>query len=379
MNSISQYVSKIIHFTSQYGANEDWSAENIKGPPLLKTYGSNARAWCPSTDNQNQQLELEFEISVFVKQVKIYENCCGGAVTKIEAFNHNNDNYEIVWATNMNNPRVILQYNIFCPDFKCTLFMSNRIRLTLTLQNRNVFSQIEAVELVGSLFSIEIPKNNLSIDMSKILMLQTFSDLILETKSCSINNESPASFETIRIHKCLLETRAPMFHKFIKENNYKLLDFTILEVKILMEYVYTDELDEVLLEQLINFSNKVPIQNIYEKYGQSNKIIKNNSWKHAVNQMIRHSIRFNFQRLEKLLYSYLKEKHLNLENFSTILLDATNYFADNRAQNSIGLDDVEKICFSFIQKNFRNFIMLDYNLEVFPRKFLLKLIEKISE
>ena len=166
---------------------------SLIGPPLTHhIYGDNSGAWCPATSDEDQTLELEFETSVYITQIKIYENYNGGAVTKIEGYTElwlwwpfrkifsyrflifhfqlkalNGDRYEILWGRE--SPSVAQFYNVFSPSFSKTRFQSNRIRLTITQTNRNLFAEIEAVELLGSVINLEVPQKSLTDDITNLL------------------------------------------------------------------------------------------------------------------------------------------------------------------------------------------------------------------
>lgn len=201
--SLKQFASRLVSFTSEY-SNTNWKAENLLGPPrVLNTYGDSLEAWCPSTNDTDQILELAYEKSVFITKVNVYENFNGGSVTKIEAFNK--DHYETLWSKE--NASLILNYNIFSPEFKPINFLSNQIRLSLTQTGRGVFAEIDAVELVGSVIDLALPESDLSNDMFRLLYDNNFSDLEIELKD---------SDRKVKAHKCILALRAAPFFRVFK-------------------------------------------------------------------------------------------------------------------------------------------------------------------
>ena len=60
-------------------------------------------------------------------------------------------------------------YSVFTPVFPKVLFQSNQIRLSLSQLERNLFSEIEAVELIGSVINLDIPKKSLTEDITSLL------------------------------------------------------------------------------------------------------------------------------------------------------------------------------------------------------------------
>jgi hypothetical protein len=60
-------------------------------------------------------------------------------------------------------------YSIFTPVFPKVLFQSNQIKLFLSQLDRNLFSEIEAVELIGSIINLDIPKKSLTEDINSLL------------------------------------------------------------------------------------------------------------------------------------------------------------------------------------------------------------------
>jgi len=79
----------------------------------------------------------------------------------------NGDIFETLWSRE--TPTLAQFYNIFSPSFPKTLFQSNRIRLSITQTNRNIFTEIEAVELIGSVINLEIPPQSLTNDITNLL------------------------------------------------------------------------------------------------------------------------------------------------------------------------------------------------------------------
>lgn len=181
-NNLSQFVSRVVSFTSEYGEHS-WQASNLIGPPTSNmTYGDNSSAWCPAQADQNQVLELAFDTDVFISKIRLYENYNGGACTRLEALNQTSGEYELLWSASPEHllsasGRVCNYYLIFEPQFEMTSFKSNQIRVTLALESRAaLFCEIEAVELVGFLINVTVPKNKLAIDLSHMFLESSYFD-----------------------------------------------------------------------------------------------------------------------------------------------------------------------------------------------------------
>lgn len=221
-NSISQFVSSVLSFTSQY-SDVQWRALNLVGQPTSNAvYGDNSNSWCPATSNENQILELLFEIPVYISQIRIYENYNGGAVTQIEAYNSSANSYEIIWSREA--PVLTQFYNIFSPEFPSTTFQSNQIRLTVNQSERNLFAEIEAVELVGRMINLEIPNKSLTHDIFNLFNNGLYSDIELGLYDKNTNK----LVETIKCHRNILAIRSKTLFDYIESNSYQIRDINHL-------------------------------------------------------------------------------------------------------------------------------------------------------
>lgn len=371
MNQLSQFVTRVVSFTSQYG-DTNWRASNLIGPPTLNNvYGDSGSAWCPSMADQNQELELAFETSVYVKRIKIYENYYGGAVTKIEALN--DDHYETLWSTD--SPTLVQYYNIFSPDIVPTSFQTNQLRISLTLENRGLFSEIEAVELLGVLVNIEAPVRTLDIDLMKMLKNEIHADLDIRD----------ADLATTRAHSCIVAVRAPCFYQHLTENDFKLADLTGDHLKFLLEFIYTDELNETALRRLIEHTKRLTtadappdLQRLQindptdDRDDDDWKTLDFKSdqfkWMLVPNRFIRFAIAFKLNRLEKLLVNYLVNSFLSVQNTLYVFMDALE------DQESLSL--VVEACLCFIRLNIKQIIKTD-EFKLLPKKALLKIIVRL--
>jgi hypothetical protein len=354
---VSQFVSRIISFSSEYSST-NWSASKIIGPPRLnKIFGDNPNSWCPAIHNENQILELGFEKSVYLRQIRIYENFSGGAVTRIDALNDNE--YETVWSTN--NPPVIKNhYDIFTPKFDPIDFSTNQIRIHLTLENRDEFTEIEAVEILGTIVNYHIPKKTLSYDMSEMLKNELFTDMKIECDE-----------EVFKVHKCIIASRSLCLYSYLEKNDSKVKIMSPKELCLIIGFLYNDNLSETLLNDLIEIMKK--------KSKESNN---EDSWMLTLNKLIRYAIIFKLSRLEHLLLNFMISKFLNLNNILEILMDSMNgeTSQDSKLENDfefrIKLKGVEEACMNVIRLNIKDVVKLD-KLKSIPKSILLKIIQYI--
>jgi hypothetical protein len=395
MNQVSQFVSRVISFTSQY-SDTNWRASNIVGAPTLNNvYGDNINAWCPSSSEENQTLELAFDTSVYPKQVKIYENYHGGAVTRIEALN--GDVYETIWSCN--EPTTITAYNIFTPELSpVPLFATSQLRLTLNFENRNLFSELEAVELIGVLINLEPAERTLSVDLLKMLDDAIDADVEIETNS--------DSHETVKAHKCLLAIRCPHMLDYLRRNEFRLAEMSLLQVRFLLEFIYTDDLNERTLKTLIdsekekqterdvsptiveelNFSKEPAEKTTMKETGGGGEdedewqtLDFNSSkfkWMAIINDFIRYSIEFKLHRLENLLINYLINNFLTTENVLYVIMDAIDVGNDQKRRRQTQLGIVEEACLCFIKLNIKKVIKTD-EFKLLPKSVLIKIVTRL--
>jgi hypothetical protein len=380
--NLSQFVSRVISFTSQY-SDSNWCAANLVGPPRLNNiYGDSVLAWCPSTNTEQQVLELGFERSVYIQTIRIYENYYGGAITKIEVFNGNE--YRVLWSSETTSVKT--SYDVFTPTFAPTDFSSNQIRLTLTQAGRDLFSEIDAVEIVGSLVNFTIPKKTLSNDMSQMLKNELYTDLELEVTK---NDE----IKVYKLHKCVLASRSKTLFDFLARNNFKLIDvMSDLEFRLILDYLYTDNLNEDILGELAEtakqqrvetdqssersvLTNKLSFQELerVESYDE-NLVLDFESdeerWMLTVNKLMRIAIRFKLERLEKLLLCYLINKFITIDTVLNILMDSVDGVdLPLLSDGSFELDSSEKFKLLNVEEACLNVIKLNIKVIIQTSKF----------
>lgn len=173
---------------------------------------------------------------------------------------------------------------------------------------------------------------------------------------------------------------------FLVANDYHLPNIGVDEAKFLIEFIYTDELDEERLERMIESvrhrcehelgveppSSKKPLTNLssYEKDDENCLDYKSPrvKWMLVVNELIRGCIRFGLTRLEKLLVHYLLDKFLTIDTVLFVLMDALD---QDRSGGVLSL--VEDVCLSFTKMHVKEIIKLD-EFKLLPKQVLLKIV-----
>ena len=365
-NSINQFASRLIQFSSQY-SDSNWKASNVLGPPVSNgIYGDNVGAWCPSTSDQNQFLEVGFETSVFISSVKIYENYHGGAVTKIEALNGEN-NYVTLWSAV--SPATTTQYNIFQPQFSITNFKSNQIRLTITQANRNLFSEIEAIELLGSLLEIGTPSKSIVADVAGLFKSKLFADIDIV-----VNDQS--STQTVQAHRNILAARSPVLYDLVEKRGRVLTDIKISHLELILDFIYSDDLNETMLKEILDNEKRecdakapdTPMDQATSDLDNERPAVDwqhpSKSWMLVVNDVARAAFLFKLKRLESLLVNYLANNLLSIDNVFYILIDSRQSCKSESVESSsepleMKLDEkfklklVEDVCLDFTRINLK--------------------------
>jgi len=123
-----------------------WSANQATGVPNVENYRDNGNARAPKApDAGSEWLDLKYAKPVHAEEVRIRESCGSGAVTKVEVFDEQGAAHT-VWAGN--DPTTELNYLIVTPPQ--TAFKTDRVKITLATNVIPGWSEIDAVQLVGS-------------------------------------------------------------------------------------------------------------------------------------------------------------------------------------------------------------------------------------
>ena len=132
--------------SSQYG-EDGYSALQATGEPNVLAASDNPAAWTSQeADGTTETLELTYEHAVRPSGVNIYESYNPGAVTLVEAFDVEADEWMTLWEGSEPTEEAL---RIFSPQFETPAFATTRIRLTLDSDAVGGWNEIDAVELVG--------------------------------------------------------------------------------------------------------------------------------------------------------------------------------------------------------------------------------------
>jgi hypothetical protein len=362
-SEIKQFVSDVLAFSTEF-SSQGWSASKIRGPPsTLNVYGDSSQAWCPSRYNEEEFLEIKFDRAVYATKFKIYENLNGGTVVKIEAYN--GTNYEPLWSRDQ--PEHKNHYHIFSPHFQKCLVRTNRFKITFGCTAANYFSELDAIELIGTLTNLIVCEKTLSFDMPRLLDDKRYSDFEIKFK-----NEP----EILNAHKCIIAIRCQkLFDELCRAQNY-VTEINSNEFLIVLDFLYTDMLNEVKLKQLVEIE-KEREEEVVSNIEISESIIDHDKWMLCINRIIRFTVKYKLRRLESLLLDYLLNSFFNHDNVLNILVDATIgrvNDSDLVSFNDIRLNNVEFVCLEYIRCNLNSIICLA-KVELLPKDVLISLLK----
>lgn len=132
--------------SSQFG-EDSWSATQATGEPTITEPTDNPAAWASAEpDGSVETLELGYEHKVTPTGVQIHESFNPGAVTMVEAYNEDDDEWVSLWEGEEPSDSDI---RVFEPQFDAPEFKTNRIRLTIDSDLVSGYNEIDAVRLLG--------------------------------------------------------------------------------------------------------------------------------------------------------------------------------------------------------------------------------------
>ncbi len=156
-NSISQYASQVIDYSSQYSSNS-WSAEQTLGEPNTFSYGDRSTAWAPSPANgTTEYLTLGFDTPVYADGITIRETYGNGFVTKIEVLDTSNTYHNVWTGVDTSQPGTPVDFKV---DFTQTDYLVKGVRITVDTSHSGSWEEIDAVQLHGNSFYDEADEGN---------------------------------------------------------------------------------------------------------------------------------------------------------------------------------------------------------------------------
>jgi len=146
--SYKQWVKKVVKYSSQYD-KDDYSAKQVIGSPkVYPRHGDLKGTWAQSSweCDEDQFIEVKFDVKVRPTAINIYETFNPGAVVAVRAKDKNGA-WEVLWSTD--KPEHLQKSRIFSPTLKNVTTRTQVIRLELDCTAADTYCEIDAVELVG--------------------------------------------------------------------------------------------------------------------------------------------------------------------------------------------------------------------------------------
>lgn len=421
-DQFSQYVTEIVSFSSEL-TNQENSVNNIKGKPKFSSYGKRTNAWSPSRYNQDEYVEVKFEKPVFAVGFKIYENYNAGAVIKVEVFHENT--YIELWSRR--RPRLLNtnRYQPFTITFPKPNIRSNQYKITLHSCKEDDYSQLDSIECVGTLTYLYTNDKKLTDDIPKLLFDKQYCDLEILFANENI---------TVTAHKSIFFVRCPQLLDFLMNNKMNLSEITSAQFQIIMEYLYTDRLNNVKLDDLIEEEKyqaklKVDLNNNIDKTTTNNEeasvsssaeasssttssseastlqpistnetalqrcissknMFEGEKWELVINKLIRFSAKYKLIALEGLLKYHLSTSYLTVNNVLNIFVDSMTGNVDatkltindeifNTELSTISIDIIQTVCMDFINANLQK-ILESEKIKSLPKDYLLMILSYVS-
>ncbi|MDF0589842.1 hypothetical protein [Candidatus Methanocrinis natronophilus] len=136
--------------SSEY-SSDAWSALQATGEPdTYPDHGDIETAWAPLEEDAGVEwLDLEYEVSVLINRVDIYETFNPGAVSGLEIYDDTGDRH-LVWEGTMEPAK---EARISSIEIR-PAFPTNRIRILLDTTRVPGWNEIDAVGLIGTPSSV---------------------------------------------------------------------------------------------------------------------------------------------------------------------------------------------------------------------------------
>ncbi len=179
---------------------------------------------------------------------------------------------------------------------------------------------------------------------------------------------------------------AILLHPLYFKNLFK--HFFFLEFKFIIEFIYSDLLNENTLTAIIE-EKKLINTTATNDSNEIKEILDMNTseekWLLTINNLVRLCIQFKLDRLEKLLLNYLLMHFMDLNNVLNILLDALDgtVFESNPSDTNIidiqtkfKLEKVEELSLSFIKFHIKQIIKLE-KFTLLPKDILIKIVRTL--
>eukprot|EP00300_Choanocystis_sp_HF-7_P034355 c4704_g1_i1.p1 GENE.c4704_g1_i1~~c4704_g1_i1.p1 ORF type:complete len:427 (-),score=91.12 c4704_g1_i1:82-1362(-) len=149
------WVSRVINYSSQYDST-NWAANQTIGPPkVFPRYGDIYGAWAPhASRGADEFLEVEFERSIKIKQISIFETYNPGAVVRV-SFKSPSGSWRIVYEGVQTQTLQRPVSRIFSPPLDPVNFETRQIRLDLNTRDSRSWSEIDAIRVTEEESSLD--------------------------------------------------------------------------------------------------------------------------------------------------------------------------------------------------------------------------------
>jgi hypothetical protein len=133
--------------SSQFG-EEDYAALQATGPSDTPVAGDYTTAWASQEPDAGvETLELFYDVPVHPSGLAIVESYNPGAITTIEAYDIENDQWVVIYEGTAG--AVEETYRVFIPEITPVDFVTDQLRLTLDTAAVEGWNEIDAVQLFG--------------------------------------------------------------------------------------------------------------------------------------------------------------------------------------------------------------------------------------
>jgi len=277
---VKQFVCEVLDFSSQYGSENarsfSYSIANIIGEPkifpkygdftqaaVMRTYGDWWRSKKQRRYQSDDYIDVRFEKAVFPWSIAIYETFNPGGLVRILALLEPSSNDDDVsdqiplpggrWITLWENDdvttstRMMTSSRMFAPVLKEAKFRSRILRLEFRHSNLEYYTEIDAVELTGTLqyfhsSSVDPPNQLMT---SSLLSYDVASSDDVTTDYFSwlpweLTNKIFSFLSLPDLFKCAKVSR------FFRDHSYDVIHLSHLDL-----HPYWHLADDFLLESLI--------------------------------------------------------------------------------------------------------------------------------
>ncbi|XP_063445989.1 TD and POZ domain-containing protein 1-like isoform X1 [Mytilus trossulus] len=356
-NFVEQWVSKVLHYSSQYDS-QSWPASCVEGKPrVYPKYGDIAGAWAQKHKDANQFIEIEYEEKIYIDKIDIYETYHAGMVKCIKA-KHPNGSWVKVW----NTPKVscITHSRIFSPDFERLSFQSNILRIEVDCTVAGNWCEIDAVKISGTKFNFDLPPSPADItnDLAKLVNNSQFSDV-----SFNVNGN------IFHGHRAIMSVRSEYFRA--------MFSFDGSSGKSLSATNYNVSAESPPSYESLSKSHEKPVElkdvddrafSIILHYIYTNKLPQN-CQSQILPKVWRTADRFSLDGLKSLAIFELSSA-LTIQNVVEVYVDVISALPI--------IESIKTICENYMQENMAEVVRLP-SFTSLPQGLMLELIQKMTE